>query len=80
MPLRGLTSIRVDFGWDRLGTIRAFKDDATGPLSVGDVVRCWDDDGTERLARILSEDATTVQMHVLPVAEAGALEHRTAAG
>lgn len=54
MPLRGLTSVRVDFGWDRGGLVRAFKDDTSQPVAVGELVRAWDDDGNEHPARVIA--------------------------
>ena len=66
MPLRGLTSVRVDFGWDRGGLVRAFKDDASQPVAVGELVRAWDDDGTERSARVVAQDSDTIRLEVLP--------------
>lgn len=72
MPLRKLTNVRVDFGWDRDGLVRAFKDDASEPVAVGQLVRAWDDDGTERVARVAAEDSDTIRLEVLPAAEAAA--------
>jgi len=80
VPLRKLTIVRVDFGWDRGGLVRAFKDDATDAVAVGQLVRAWDDDGTERVARVVAEDSDTIRLEVLPAAEAAAVERQAAAG
>ena len=80
MPLRGLISVRVDFGWDRDGLVRAFKDDVSELVAVGQLVRAWDDDGTERVARVVAEDSDTIRLAVLPAAEAAPLQRQAAAG
>lgn len=80
VPLRGLTSVRVDFGWDRGGLVRAFKDDASQPVAVGELVRAWDDDGTERPARVVAQDSDTIRLEVLPASEVTALDRHAAAG
>ncbi len=80
MPLRGLTSVRADFGWVRGGIVRAFKDGTSQAVAVGELVRAWDDDGTERPARVVAQDSDTIRLEVLPAAEATALDRRFSAG
>jgi len=72
--------VRVDFGWDRDGLVRAFKDDVSELVAVGQLVRAWDDDGTERVARVVAEDSDTIRLAVLPAAEAAPLQRQAAAG
>lgn len=78
MPVRNrkLTNVRVDFGWDHGGLVRAFSGDASDPVAVGQLVRAWDDDGTERVARVVTEDSDTIRLEVLPAAEAAASSTR----
>lgn len=67
MPVGGMTTINVDFNWVRRGLVRAFLDEADGPITKGDIVRAIDPDGgVDRLARVEVREGDTVGLRVLP--------------
>lgn len=66
MAVEGLKTVRVDFGGGRGDTVPAFKRTLLEPLQVGEMVRALDDDGTERLARVVGERVGSFVLKVYP--------------